>query len=73
MAVCALISSGAIPAEGDPELNVAGPLSQESSSTPSLLDAVIDELQTNAPDVNRLFMTLGATSRNVQSKDDGII
>ena len=129
----------AIPAEGDPEVNVAGPLSHKSSSNPSLLeleqaksellqkqvqtlearvleleriqatsfcpellaqqvqhvlqpglqvfdgpdslehfsnfsvDAVIAELQTNAPDVYRLFMTLGATSRNVQSKDDGII
>ena len=34
---------------------------------------MIAELQTNAPDVYRLFMTLGATSSNVQSKDDGII
>ena len=49
-----------------------GPNSLEHFSNFSV-DAVIAELQTNAPDVYRLFMTLGATSRNVQSKDDGII
>ena len=49
-----------------------GPDSLEHFSNFSV-DAVIAELQTNAPDVYRLFMTLGATRRNVQSKDDGII
>ena len=129
----------AIPAEGDPELNVAGSLSQGLDSNPSLLelepaksellqkqvetlearvleleriqstmispeilvqqvqhvlqpglqvfdgpdslehfnnfsvDAVIAELQTNAPDVYRLFKTLGATSRNVQSNEERIV
>ena len=37
------------------------------------VDAVIAELQTNAPDVYRLFKTLGATSCNVQSNEERIV
>ena len=33
------------------------------------LDSVISELRAHAPDVHRLFMTLGGTSRNVTSDD----
>ena len=37
------------------------------------VDAVIAELQTNAPDVYCLFKTLGATSCNVQSNEERIV
>ena len=33
------------------------------------LDSVISELRAHTPDVHRLFMTLGGTSRNVTSDD----